>query len=408
MSKNINKISEEDLEKYAKKMRKKMSRNTPAKVLLRVITGALGVYLGFTARTIVVSNTKYLNTIDNIPKVADAVGVDMQMMQLGFSVPRLKPNKSGNVYVYIDENIPENTRANITSSLEYYNEILSKITNKYNFKVCNVAEYLANKAISNSTIKFEYKTLDGLDHGHNFTDYNKTILNSITDSEEKANDVYIVNSTIYLNQKYFEKISDDAQTCVIRHELLHTLGFNDTYVGYKEETSLMNTAVVAISNNISPNDLKRLFVAYDENLASDGKINQRELNRVSQIIQDYENKYYETLMQNVFSKIPNNFSEISESEVANFNDTVNNIEVNIDKYNNFTYKTSGVNRGGGRIILGKNYVILPNVIVDNYNDFLVLLKDENGLKAYNLSFFHETNDYTTLDFLDKYSVEPTR
>ena len=44
------------------------------------------------------------------------------------------------------------------------------------------------------------------------------------------------------------------------------------------------------------------------------------------------------------------------------------------------------------MIIGEDYAILPDIKSGDYTDFLIVLKNETGLKVYNLSVYRNVGD----------------
>ena len=266
------------------------------KVIDVALTISVGAVVSFSARKIVVGNRDYLKNSNLIPKVTSELNVDTKMIRSGdlqYEFSRLKPNLNKKVMVYIDDSVPENTKNNIKNTLNEFNYVFDYINNDYNLEVCNYAEYLANKAVTNSTIKFVYKNIDKNDFGDNKITANKSLFHKIFTPNSLDKNVYIVGSTIYLNKTYFDNMTDFAQKDVISHELLHSFGFNDTYnADFEDETSLMNIGYQNVINILGPNDVKRLYCAYGKkHINSDGSFNQEKMDEVKEYINAYEDSF---------------------------------------------------------------------------------------------------------------------
>lgn len=374
-------------------------KNWPKKVANIALTVVIGTVASFSARKIAVSNRNYIDNAKIMPKVASELNVDTHIMKCGdgeFDLIRLKPNLSKKVYVYIDKNVPDKARNNITRSLDKFNYLFDNINDDYNLEVCNYDEYLANKTILNSTIKFEYKTIDNNDYGKNATKINKTFLHKIVDEKSFNKNLYVVGSTIYLNKTYFEKMNDLEQQNVINHELLHSFGFNDTYnTEFDDETSLMNPYYTGLIKEIGPNDLKLLYLAYGKkHINNDESFNQEKMNEVKNFIYKYEDEYYKKLISFIKNETKIEFQKLSNEDIQNFAGKSGEFNVKIDKTGEtFSYKENIEGKTGtGRIIKGEDYVILPDIVSKNYKDFLILLKNKNGIKVYNLNIYYNSNN----------------
>ncbi len=292
-NKAVQKFEKKYAKKCAKLNRKRMlkARKKPLNGLLKLSEITICALLCLNARTCAVSEKEFLKNAPYLDKVGDELGANMEPMkckQLDDAILRLKPNFDKKVKVYIDEKVPERTRKNIKESLGYFNDILADITDKYEFEVCNKVEYEANKFVKNSTLKFEYQPFYGLSTDITYAEINKGT-NKTQFSRDTSSKVYIVNSVIYLNDGYFDKLSDYSQLYVLKHEILHSLGFSDMYQGYRDVTSLICNSSNAFSNKLSPSDLKRLYTAYCEDLVDErGVINKTKLKQVKENIAKYE------------------------------------------------------------------------------------------------------------------------
>ena len=391
-----NKTIEEEFEEIneAKKAKKAKKQWKISKAIDIALTVVLGVVTSLTARKFVVSSRDYIDNAKFMPKVANELNADMQIMQFGesqFDLARLKPNVNNKISVYIANSVPEKTREVIKNSLSYYNGIFDYINDDYNLEVCSYPEFFANKAITNSTIKFEYKVIDNTEYGKNNFKVNKTLINKLINPDGVNKNVYIVDSTIYLNKTYFDKMNAYEQESVINHELLHSFGFKDTYEGYNDETSLINTNFSGVINEISPNDYKMLYTAYGKkHINSDGSFNQEKMNEVKAHITEYEDKYYEKLVSIIKEEVGVEFEKIETQDIQNFTGQSRNICVELDETGkNFSFYDRYVgNSGAGRVIIGEDYAILPDIKSNNYNDFYILLKHNSKVKIYNIDIYH--------------------
>lgn len=369
------------------------------KVIDVALTISVGAVVSFSARKIVVGNRDYLKNSNLIPKVTSELNVDTKMIRSGdlqYEFSRLKPNLNKKVMVYIDDSVPENTKNNIKNTLNEFNYVFDYINNDYNLEVCNYAEYLANKAVTNSTIKFVYKNIDKNDFGDNKITANKSLFHKIFTPNSLDKNVYIVGSTIYLNKTYFDNMTDFAQKDVISHELLHSFGFNDTYnADFEDETSLMNIGYQNVINILGPNDVKRLYCAYGKkHINSDGSFNQEKMDEVKEYINAYEDSYYEKLVSVIKNETGVEFEKINKEDLRNFEGKTGRISVKLDENaGSFSYVEDKENKTGtGRVIMGADYAILPDIKSGNYTDFLIVIKNQNKLKVYNLSVYRNVGD----------------
>lgn len=360
--------------------------------------GVMGITIAVSARKLAVYSNSYIKNDSIIPEVAHELTVDLSILHndaFNDQIVKLKPNNNNKVYVCVDNNVSARAKKNIANSLNYFNDIFDNINDRYNFELCDKATEIANRALANSTIHFDYKDTGNLVYGATYRNFNKPVLLKAIDKNSYYSNVYSIHSNISLNQQYFDKLSDFTQESIIRHELLHVLGIEDTYVGFKEEASLLNVNYTSVINKVSPKDLARLYVLYDEALIADGnKINQAELARVKERISDYEKGYYAEVAKIVKNKLgKTDYKTITNDDIVGFTTIIDNIELTIGQNGQFSYTSSKGDKGTRSIIKGSNYIVLPDIKNGNYEDFYVILKDENGLQAYNMSIFHgEGND----------------
>lgn len=380
---NTSKVSESELVKHPKK-----------KGFLSVVSdvlfyGIMSIAMVVNVRHIVAYSKNYIKNNDIIPDVANELSVDMSIMQnkdFNYEIVKLKPNSNNKVYVCVDNKVPERTQKNIISSLKYFNDLFDDINDKYNFELCDKATYIANYAMANSTVYFDYKNTGNFVYGLAERNCNKPLILKAFSEDAYYSNVYNLRSTIYLSSQYFDKLTDSTQESIIRHELLHIFGLEDTYTGFKEEASLLNVDYTTVINKVSPKDLARLYILYDEALIEGGnKINQTELARVKERILNYEKEYYGDLVAILKDELgKTDYKPITNSDLERYSIAVNGMVITIDQDGQFTYVSATGDKVTRSIIRGSNYVVLPDIRNGDYEDFYVLLKDENGIKTYNL------------------------
>lgn len=333
-----------------------------------------------------VATTKpFIDNKDIMPEVAKELTVNYKTLQsdaYNNQIVRLKPNIDNIIWVYIDKDISKRTKTNIRNTLKYFNNIMEDINQNYNFVEFGKVFYTGNSILYNSVINFKYGTLGSSNYGLSSMGPNKPFIAKSIDGYYNRN-VYNMRNKIYFDKVKFEELSDFTQTGIIRHEMLHILGLQDTYYGYAEEASLMNVAYTSIINEISPSDLRKLYVMYDEKLKlSKNTINQEELLRVKTVIRNYEDVYYNKIVNRIMRDNKTlSPLDISDEELVNYSTTTaQGIEISIDDNGMFTYSyKDGKYTGTREIVKGKNYVILPDVSTKNEEDYYIILKDENGL-----------------------------
>lgn len=333
------------------------------------------------------------------PKVISQLDADMQIMQLynyidGGQSPnqivRLKPNKNKKVYIKIDDMVSDRAKGNIRKTLSEMNNAFSYINDSYVFEECSNETFASYRASGNSTISFNYAQLQKYTYGLTSSSTAKSTKFGFAQSKGS----YIQNSTIYFDYQVFDQLSDNSQLYVIKHEFLHALGFSDIYEAYDDETSLMNVGIVGLSTHISPNDLKMLYVAYgNKHINPDGSFNQEKMDEIKQLISKYESTYYEYLMSSLKSELQKDYQSITKTEVANKTFTKDGATITINQ-DTFTYSKDGITQKGN-LVIGEDYIILPDIQslspYDNktvYNDFLVLLKQNDKIDCYNIDIYH--------------------
>ncbi|MGN1208048.1 MAG: hypothetical protein ACI4TI_01100, partial [Christensenellales bacterium] len=197
---------------------------------------------------------------------------------------------------------------------------------------------------------------------------------------------YIFNAQIFLNSQIFDELDDEVQLNVIKHELLHTLGFGDMYDGYKDETSLMNAYLRDSSCHLSPNDFKMLYVAYgNKHINKDGSYNKQKVEEIKKLIDEYEVYYYNYLIKNVKKSIDKNFDSLSQEEIENMTFEKNGAIIKINDNNEFEYKKDNYLKKG-KVIWCEDCAILPEIMFDGANNFLVLTKKDDKVECIDINF----------------------
>lgn len=362
---------------------------------------SFAIYKGFSVNKDLLKNQSYQK------EVSKQLDADMIIMQ-DFSyikdgdlkkLVRLKPNKEKEICVEIPNEITEKTKNNIEKSLTEFNDIFFNINDSYNFKIYETTEL--NKFNKEATISFKYRTLDKNTYGLTTSMISKNYFFSNVNNEENC---YIKKATIYLDDNVFDSLSNSSQLYVIKHELLHALGFADLYDYYDDETSIMNVGMVGYSNILSPNDLKMLYVAYgNKHINNDGSFNQENLDKVKLYINEYENKFYDLIIDIIKKKTDVKLEDINKEEISNLSFEYQKSKIQIEN-DEFNYCLKNYSKEG-KIICGKDYVILPDIKVNSkfknnclYNDFLVLFKINGKVKCYNIDFYHSDSDNQIDDF----------
>lgn len=328
-------------------------------------------------------------------RVVEELDADMQIMQdYSFlksteidKLARLKPNDTKQIYVNIDERITGRERENITSALSDFNDAFENINDSYNFVICDKNENVQGK----TAINFKYRTLPQNVYGLTESAANK--LNYFSQKQAKDN-CYIIGATVYLDDAVFTKLADVTQLQILKHEILHTLGFADLYTGYDDETSLMNVGIMGVSTKFSPNDLKMLYVAYgNKHINSDGSFNQEKMNEVKAKIDAYEQNYYKYLMNIIKDNTKYTFNDLSNEDLTDLSFTKNNASITI-KNGEYEYTFNGTTKKG-KLVIGEDYAIIPDIKRANrynkgslYNDFLIIAKRKGKITCYDIDIYH--------------------
>lgn len=408
-NKNINDLPPISEDEYVQRKPKKSIKEAIAKFTTNVLTIAIVAEIGLLGRLVYAGSANYIKNQDIIPEVSENLSADISILELdnrSNSIVKLKPNIYKKVFVYIDDDIPERTKKNIEESLEYFNNIFADINTKYQFEVCNKATYLANRAILNSVLKFEFKELEPSTYGEALLYPNRSALLESINKDLYYSNLYFTGNTIYLNSLHFDNLTDTTQKSTINHEILHTFGIDDTYEGFKEEASLMNVDYASFTSWLSPKDLSRLYILYDEKLIGENNtIDETEMTRVKEKISAYEKEYYQevvrVIQERIQAKMNFQLQNISDEELVGFKSSleVSKTDISINEDGTFSYQTANGTSGTRKFIKGENYVILPDIrINENYEDYFIILKQSGQLKAYNVWVFAGvTNDLTSIE-----------
>lgn len=358
------------------------------------------------SRSIYVSTFRYFKNNDLISQVADKLDADMDIMtyeKYNDQLVRLKPNDDGKISVYIAKDIPQRTYQNIENSLDYFNNIFSNINNKYNFTIVDFAKYSADKLLQKSTIKFDYKVLD--DNINAFNSHLQTIyeLPKKLIAESKNNGKYCVSSTISLNKTYFDKeeYDDSLQRYTIRHELLHSFGFNDVYTKITDFSTLMNVENMSITNEISPSDMSRLFIAYCDDYVNDNNtINYEKLDEIKDYLSEYQTTYFTHIADTLKKAFNNKVYDFSNEELRHFGASYGLLDVKMQNdmqyeyvYNKHAIDPNNSYYGKGDIIKGSDFAILPKITINNLCRYYIILKDEKGLNLYDFYIKTDTTKF---------------
>lgn len=353
-------------------------------------------------------NKKYMD------KVEEELGANMKIMEMhGESVSypgsreiiRLAPNSDGIIPVNIDGKISQRTKSNIQQALGEFNELFTHINDDYNFVECSEEELEKRKEEGDSTIKFdltkfESNAIQGL------TQSKVMYQNNLLKKGKQA--FYISDSTVSFDETRFDELTDDSQLTIIKHEILHTLGFADIYSNYFDETSLVNVNIGGVSTHISPNDFKMLYVAYgNKHINKFGFYDQEKMDEVKKMIDEYEVKYYQYLISTLTNYTGGSFQKIENNDLVNGQTFEKKGITFTIKDGEYFYTDKYGEQRSGKLIYGDNYVVLADVQRpkttlaalktqneerEYYNDFYVLLKDEKGLNIYDFEYVHKQAD----------------
>lgn len=344
----------------------------------------------------------------------------------GLNINRLLPNSENKIYIGISDEITGREKENINKMLEEYNNAFLYINDAYCFETCSLNETGKYRKNNKTTIDFKYTRLtEGV--------YGKAIQNYFKEGLFTINNCYYSSSTIYLDKDVFTTLVDDVQMYILKHEFAHTLGFDDLYEYYDDETSIVNVGIMGLSTHLSPNDFKMLYVAYgNKHINTDGSFNQEKLDEFKQIIKKYERKYYDYLINNIRKTIVKNkialtstqdeksenniqtlqwikedinieiggsypkiiFQDISQDEINGLTFTKGDAQIVING-DSFTYTVDGKTQTR-KLVMGEDYVVLPDILTNSpydkktpYNDFLTLFKIDDKISCYDFVIYHK-------------------
>lgn len=327
------------------------------------------------------------------PVVAETIGADMEIMRR-FShnykddldkLVRFMPSQEGKVYVNVEDNVSPRAKANIQKTFKHMNSAFGLINSSYNFVPCSNQEYEKHIKQNSPAIQFKYDSINTygvLGQTGNF-DFNRNFIKGINKGL-----VYITNATITLNSDVFETLTDAEQLFIIKHEILHVLGFDDLYDDYDDETSVMNVGMIGLTEYLSPNDLKMLYVAYgNKHLNKNGSLNKQALQEVKEKIDKYEQMYYQYIMEKVFTHTTLNFEPITPEDAYFTIIIKDSLSVSLCN-GTFTFNYGDYSKHG-KYVAGDNYIIVPDVKIGGNNDFLVIGKIDGHLQAFDLFIRHE-------------------
>lgn len=362
-------------------------------IIKRIICGisacAIGVLSLTSARCIAVDqdligNQKYQ------ARVEEKLDANMQIMKNNSKIEgnnldnliRLKPNESGKIYVSVDDRFSDNVKSNIQKSINDFNKIFSVINNNYNFVTCSSKEINEHFQKNETIVRFCPQKLEEDILACTSNGYNK-IFN--IDSVNITKNLYITDSEIYLNSSFFDSLSDVSQIGTIKHELLHVLGFADIYEKDIDETTMVNTKITGFSTLLSPNDIKMIYVAYgNKHINKDGSFNNEKIEQVSKLINKYEEEYYRVLVKNIQKKAQMQFESLSIDEIVGNEYENKGASIKINDNLQFNYTKDNYSKTG-KAIVGDNYVILPNIVNNEKNDYLMFVKINGAVKCYDVN-----------------------
>lgn len=366
-----------------------------------------------------IGNQKYMD------KVEEELGANMKIMELlaqnvTFSegkIIRLVPNSSKKIHINIGDEISDRVKGHIRQVISEMNEVFDFINDDYNFVECSKEEFDKYRSGGETSISFNYTDIER-EETHGIT---KSEIKNKTSLWDKDDSFYIVGASVYFDDSRFDELSDTSQLTIIKHEFLHTLGFGDIYQGYKDETSMINIGIVGLSTHLSPNDLKMLYVAYGTyHLNKFGFYDQGKMDKAKALIDEYEVKYYATLMNALSGGMKGNFQTITNEDLKEQVFEKDGLKITI-KDGKYSYIDKYGVPQSGKLIVGENYVVLSDVQIPQSvsfvplkepvyqenlykNDFLVLLKDENGLNIYNFDISHMKSENAEDDFLRELEI----
>lgn len=338
-------------------------------------------------------NIDYLKNTMYFSQVSKEIDLDTKILMKNnnqnsdYNFIRLKPNKDKKIYIFIDDFVSKKTKDSIKQTINDMNNIFENISDEYNFVLCD-----NNKKIDKNltTINFSYTKLPKNVHGLNNLKFDE--------NKNKNNYCYITNSTIFLDYEIFDRLSTISQLFILKHEFLHSLGFDDIYYGYDDETSIMNVGNLGLTYNLSANDIKMLYLAYgNKHINEDNSFNKEKIDEFNAFVENYQKKYYQILFESIKSKLNFDFEKISLDEINNQEFENNGAKILVTN-NTFVYNNKSYSKTG-KLIVGDNFIVLPDIKIKNknnsqfeYNDYLILLKHNNKIKCYNLEFYHKHSE----------------
>ena len=341
-----------------------------------------------------VGNLKYqaniieeLNANPNIMYGKDEAGNQVT------TITQLKPNESKKIYVNVDKVEDERTKLNISKTLDVLNNTFSIINDNYYFETCNQKDYKKHVRKDETTIEFSYADL-------NVSNQAKTACYKKQYGRLFKNDgnEYINQAKIFLNSKTFNSLDDSKQLFILKHELMHTLGFEDVYNKSVDKCSIMNMDSSNLETNyLSPNDLKMLYVAYgNKHINQDGTLNQEKVEYIKQLMSKYEEKYYDILMKQVLDSFT----------LTTYKLDINKINGKEFKYKK-TYSIKYIGNGEfsyfdgkkfqtKKAIVKENYALLPDVNIDGTSNFFVVIKNLNCYLLYDSGIVTPNASYSSI------------
>lgn len=300
-------------------------------------------------------------------------------------IVRLKPNDDNKIYVEIQDNVEPRAKDNVEKVLNEFNEIFEYINDRYNFVACSEIEAEKQRAQSKTTLSVEYRYFDSeTTSGRNVSDITNYSL--LTENGKQVN-TYVYSGLISLNSLLFDSLPDESQRYVIKHELLHSLGFADMYEGYKDETSIMNSRLRDFSEHISPNDFKMLYCAYgDKHIKADGQYDYWKVLEIKNKINEYSEHFYNYLMNNLKKKTRKEFKPLKAEDYENKTFEKEDVVITINDDKEFEYRCNDVIKKG-RLIVGEDYAIVPDIqFKDMENNYLVLVKRDKEVECLDVAF----------------------
>lgn len=367
--------------------------NKIKKIIKRTVTTIVGtteLISSACALTVKQEDYDYLKNRTYFSVVKEELDANMNLMDNSViddnwrngGILRLKPNASKEIYLYIDEKVSEDIQTKIHKVINNFNNIFDYFNDNYNFVF--VDEQTFNKKLEKkkSSISFSYSQMAENVNGENHYYFNNYDLEELNETQTNA---YIYKSDIYFNPDSFNNSDDNSQLRTIKHELLHSLGLNDMYYGYVDETSIMNANVRKNPAMLSPNDLKMLYCAYgNRHINSDGSFNQEKLDEVKEMFKQYEVFYYNQLIKNIKKLTNKTFKEITLSDVDSkeFIKDDAQIKINGDEFE----FVDGDYKRTGKLVCCEDSLIIPDIYFDGRNNFLILAKTDENIECLDAVF----------------------